>query len=80
MAEIIQGIVSRRDLYPWDKWANGKAWRAVHGTDFHTSVSGFCSSVYSHARRNGMAVHVSRDESGDRPVVEFRFEKPKRQR
>lgn len=76
MAEVIERVGSRRSLYDWETWTNGKAYRAVRGKDFDVSTASFRSTLSVHAHRKGLTVRVSVD--GD--AVEFQFSKPKRKR
>ena len=44
----------RAGLYPWTEWADGQ-WREVtRGVDYTCQTSGFSSSLYYWAGRNGM--------------------------
>lgn len=73
MATTIKELHPARRRYPWSKWANGKAWRAVKGEDFACTISGFESSLYNHARRKKIGVRVIRKGN----AVEFKFSRPK---
>lgn len=71
MATTIERFKFARKAHPWNRWTNGKAWRAIKGEDFTCSVTGFVSSIYTHARRSKLAVKVAR--KGD--TVEFQFKR-----
>lgn len=73
MAERITEFSPRRigrpALYPWDEWTDGHAWRITRGEDFVSSPKSMGVTLYSHARRKGLDVHIRID--GD--AVEFQF-------
>lgn len=57
--------------YPWDKWTNGRPWRASHGEDFECDPGVFRRMLTNHALRHGMKV-VTRVVGED---VLFQFSK-----
>lgn len=74
MATIIKGVKSRRNRYDWNLWANGKAYRAERGRDFHTVPESFRSTIYTYAHRKGLSVTVTINGN----AVEFQFSKADR--
>lgn len=57
--------------YPWNKWANGRPWRVIHGKDFDCTIEGFRSAIYQYGRRANRGVRVAVKGS----AVEFQFGK-----
>lgn len=80
MAVRLPDYTPSRRIYPWDKWADGSAWRAVMGEDFHCTIKGFRSALRAFADRNHQKVTANarwRERNGEQiRVVEFRFSKP----
>lgn len=72
MAQAIKGFSKKRFKYPWDKWTDGKCYRAVKGTDFTCEPSGFRNTLYSKAHLLGIRVKVSWVTGN---TVEFQFNK-----
>lgn len=76
MAERIESLSERRGrppLYPWADWADGCAWRIVHGEDFEVAPESMRRALRDHAARSGLTVVVTRDGS----ALEFQFAAPK---
>ena len=71
MAQILKRLVSKRNKYDWNLWADGRAYRAIKGKDFKCSVAGFRSALYQIARRRQMKVQVTADDK----TVAFQFHK-----
>ena len=72
MATPIKAVRRPGTHHPWDKWTDGRAWRARRGEDFTCTTCGFRSSLHSIATRRGLKVIVS--DHGD--AVEFQFSRP----
>jgi hypothetical protein len=54
---------------------DGRAYRAVQGVDFHCSINGFRSTLYTHGSRAGRVPKVAIKGAG---VVEFQFPKKRK--
>lgn len=76
MAERIDTIVPSRPgrpaVYPWAEWMDGSAWRISRGEDFSILPDNMGRHLREHARRQGVPVQVSVNNSTD--TIEFRFE------
>jgi hypothetical protein len=74
MAEVIESLggVGRIETYPWGDWMDGRARKAVGGTDYHCKDSSFRQRLYQKSREAGLKVTV-RVQPG---AVLFQFSRP----
>lgn len=54
---------ARESIYPWAQWADGQWREAQKGTDYQCQTSGFSSSLYYWASRNGMVAETRKRTS-----------------
>lgn len=80
MATTVDRFESGRATYPWSDWANGEIWRAVEGVDFVSTVDGFRSALYCHARSRGLTVRIAVKRDSKQTAVEFQFSKRRRRK
>jgi hypothetical protein len=79
MARVIDKLPDSRrpgrpSLYPWDEWADGRAWVALAGEDYKTKHGGFRSAVMSEAKRRAMHCSTRAVYEGDEQIgVAFQF-------
>ena len=71
---------TRKRLYPWDEWTDGRTWKATSGKDFTTPAESFRTTLHSHARRHGLTVRSEVIIQGTGPTkrthVVFQFGTP----
>lgn len=73
VAERIPSITPRTgrpQLYPWDRWLDGHAWRIKRGEDFDCPVTSMASMIRLRAQYQGGRAHAR--ILGD-DTVEFQF-------
>jgi hypothetical protein len=73
MAERIDAlgpVRGRPQLYPWDEWMDGSAWRIRRGDDFLVSATSMAAQL--RIRGNRLGVDVSA-RVVDEDTVEFQF-------
>lgn len=70
MAKQLQALPPHgRQKYPWDKWQNGKPWKATRGRDYRCPTSSFQRVLATRARRDGL--HVTTRVDGNSVVFQF---------
>jgi len=77
--ERAKGGPGRPAVYPWDRWTDGRVWKATEGVDFQTARNVFRSTLANRAVRTGYTVKIDSVDGpkGSRSVV-FQFT-PKKQ-
>jgi hypothetical protein len=76
MATIIRKQVEwhcKDQLYPWDKWSDGRIWRAVRGKDFKVSILAMRNRCHNAAKIRGKRVRTKLE--GEQALI-FQFYKP----
>ncbi len=79
MAVILRDheFATGNDIYPWNRWTNGKIWNAHEDVDYFCSDESFRHSLFRNARIRGLKVRTNFDDNGS---IVFQFYRPRRKR